>query len=133
MSKRIDIDGSLEYEKFFSVQSFFNVIEDGAFIGVIDYLTRGIGYGIDVAHHCTFPSDLDDYDRYVIRQGKPLEGIEFSLFDDAVVLDVPTFRRFLTMACDAQVKRHPEDRAKIEELLARPQLPLFQESSSPAA
>jgi hypothetical protein len=76
---------------------------------------------------------MDDYERYVERAGKPLEGIEFGIFHEDVVIDVPTFRRFLTMACDAHVKRHPEDRAKIEELLARPQPPLFQESSSPAA
>jgi hypothetical protein len=132
MFKRINLDGTPEYEKFFPVQAFFNEISYPNFVDIIDYLTKGIGHGLDVAQ-CTFPSDLDDYDRYVIRQGKPLEGIEFSLFEDAVVLDVPTFRSFLTMACDAHVKRHPEDRAKIEELLARPQPPLFQESSSPAA
>jgi hypothetical protein len=133
MSKRVDIEDMSEYKKFFPVQAFFNEISDMSFARVIDYLTRGIGYGMQDSGGCTFPSDLDDYELYVERQGKPLEGIEFSLFEDTVVLDVPTFRRFLTMACDAYVKKYPEDRAKIEELLARPQPPLFQESSSPAA
>jgi hypothetical protein len=132
MSKRINLEETPEYEKFFPVQAFFNEISHLGFIDVVDHLTRGEGYGLNVAV-CTFPAHMDDYERYVERAGKPLEGIEFSFFDDDVVLDVPTFRRFLTMACDAHVKRHPEDRAKIEELLARPQPPLFQESSSPAA
>jgi hypothetical protein len=133
MFKRINLEGTREYEKFFPVQAFFNEINHLNFVDVVDHLTRGIGYGMEDSGGCTFPSDMDDYERYVEREGKPLEGIEFSVDDDDVVLDVPTFRRFLTMACDAHVKRHPEDRAKIEELLARPQPPLFQESSSPAA
>jgi hypothetical protein len=131
MSRRIDIEGTPEYEKFFPVQAFFNEISDGSFIRVIDHLTRGEGYGLNVAV-CTFPAHMDDYERYVERAEKPLEGVEFSLFDDDVVLDVPTFRRFLTMACEAYVKKYPEDRATIEELLARPQPPLFQEETSAA-
>jgi hypothetical protein len=125
MFKRINLEGTSEREKFFPVEAFFNEIDDFHFVDAVGCLINGVSYGIDVANHCKFPSGLDDYDRYVIRHGKPLEGIEFSLFEDAVVLDVPTFRRFLTMACDAYVKKHPEDRAKIEELLARPQPPLF--------
>jgi hypothetical protein len=132
MFKRINLEGTPEYEKFFPVQAFFNEISYPNFVDIVDYLTRGVGCELNVAD-CTFPSHMDDYERYVERQGKPLEGIEFALFDDVVVVDIPTFRHFLKMACDAHVKRHPEDRAKIEELLARPQPPLFQEAASPAA
>lgn len=41
-----------------------------------------------------------------------------------MTVDIPTFRKYLRIACEAYWKTHPESRAQIEEYLARPQPPL---------
>lgn len=120
MPKRIDIEDAPEYERLFPVQAFFNAIDDDLFVRTVDCLTRGTGAGFNNAV-CSFPGDLDEYAIAVELKGKVPDGIMFSLFEDEVVVDIPTFRRFLTLACEAYVHDHPEDRARIEELLARPQ------------
>jgi hypothetical protein len=131
MLYRIPSQLIVEQPELASVGAFFDAIDDKKFLEYVDYLTRGIGAHTEKVH-CLFPSDFDEYDiahKTELRSDK----IEFSFdWGEEAYVDISTFRRFLTIACDAHVKRHPEDRAKIEELLARPQPPLFQESSSPA-
>lgn len=122
MPKRINLPDD-EYQRFLAVEEFFNAVSDSDFVKDVDRLTRGEGMCIDVVC-CHFPSGMDEYELVVERGGKPLTGIEFSLYEDEIVIDVPTFRYYLKLACNAYVREHPEDRAKIEELLARPQPPL---------
>jgi len=116
MPKRINIENQQSYDRLFPVQAFFNEVSDSDFVMMVDSLTQGVGMGLNVAN-CTFPGDLDPWQ-------EPFDGVMFSLYEDEVVVDIPSFRHFLTLACEAYVREHPEDRAEIAELLARPQPPL---------
>jgi hypothetical protein len=122
--RRVTIADNPEYERFFPIQAFFNELNDNEFISAVDCLTRGVGAHTEKTH-CFFPGDLDEYAVEVEMGGKVPDGIEFSLeWGEEVYVDIPTFRRFLTMACESYLKEHPEDTAIINELLARPQPPL---------
>jgi hypothetical protein len=121
MPNRVDIGDKEEYA---AMGAFFDAISNSSFIKTVDHLTRGIGASFNCVH-CTFPGDLDEYAVEVEMGGKVPDGIEFSFdWGEEVYVDIPTFRYFLTMACESYVKDHPEDKAKIAELLARPQPPL---------
>lgn len=114
----------VEDKKLFPMIAFFNSVGDNSFIDIVDSLTRGVGASYNSVH-CHFPGDMDEYELVVERGGKVPEGIEFSFdWGEEVVVDTPTFRHYLTLACEAYMRDHPEDRARIEELLARPQPPL---------
>ena len=91
------------------------------FINEVETLT-GIGEGsaIEGILSCTFPRQLDEYE--VCHHG--FDGINFSLFEDNISVDIPTFRKYLRIACEAYWKIYPKSRAQLEEYLSRPQPPL---------
>lgn len=91
------------------------------FVKEVDDLTRiGEGSAIEGILACTFPRQLDEYE--VVHHG--FDGVNFSLFEDEVTVDIPTFRKYLRIACEAYWKVHPESRALLQKYLARPQPPL---------
>ncbi len=90
------------------------------FIERVDNLTRGKGSSIEGVMGCTFPRELDEYEVY----NHGFDGIIFDCLDDEVVVDIPTFRKYLRMACEVYWKEHPESREILEKYLARPQPPL---------
>ena len=91
------------------------------FLKEVDSLTgAGEGNAIEGVLGCTFPRQLDEYE--VVNFG--FDGVEFALFEDRISVDVPTFRKYLRIACEAYWSEHPESRAQLEEYLARPQPPL---------
>lgn len=101
--------------------SFFSSLASRIdFVYYVDYLTKGIGIGLEESG-CDFPNSLDEY---LIYQGLGFDGIRFYSFEDEVSVDVLTFRKYLRMACDAYLQEHPKDRQQLEEYLARPQPPL---------
>lgn len=91
------------------------------FINEVDALT-GIGEGsaIEGILSCTFPRQLDEYE--VCHNG--FDGINFSLFEDNVSVDIPTFRKYLRIACEVYWKIYPEAQSQLEAYLARLQPPL---------
>ncbi len=90
------------------------------FLEQVENLTRNIGGGGQYIS-CYFPSWLDEYELSV---GEGFDGIEFSLFENKISVDVLTFRKYLRMACEVYWKEFPETKAQLEEYLARPQPPL---------
>ncbi len=114
---------NVEDVKLSPMIAFFNTVGDGSFVDLVDSLTRGTRASYNSVH-CFFPSDLDEYEVAKLG-GKVPDGIEFSFdWGEEVYVDVPTFRHYLKLACEAYVREHPEDKTTIDELLARPQPPL---------
>jgi hypothetical protein len=106
MSERLSLP-----EGLFPVQAFFNVWADQRFVNVVEDLVNRIAHEInDVG--CTFPEDLDPSE-------EPFDGVEFHVSDEQVIVAEDEFRRLLRLACDAQVRRVPEQDARIEAALAR--------------
>lgn len=101
---------------------YFNALAaNSSFVSDVDNLTKNEGGVVDEYLVCYFPKQLDEGDLAV---GGGFDGIEFSLFEDKISVDMPTFRRYLQMACEVYWNEHPETKAQLEEYLARPQPPL---------
>jgi CDI immunity protein len=91
------------------------------FVQEVDDLTKlGEGTSEQGILGCTFPRQLDEYE--IINHG--FDGISFSLYEDEIIVDVPTFRKYLKIACEAYCEINPESRAQLEKFLSRPQPPL---------
>ncbi len=108
-------------EKIRPLAVFFDSLSDEDFVRYVDYLTKSIGIGMDGVTGCTFPNNLDEYQ---IMQGEGFDGIQFSFYEEDIEVDVPTFRKYLRMACEIYWQEHPESKEILEEYLARPQPPL---------
>lgn len=119
--QRINIENTPQFKLLSPVQILFNAIPDSDFVRYVDALTKGAGLGIQGITGVMFPSNLDEYEVY---NGMGFDGVQFTFYDEEVEVDVPTFRKYLRMACDAYLQEHPADRQQIEEYLARPQPPL---------
>ncbi|QPM76431.1 MULTISPECIES: ribonuclease toxin immunity protein CdiI [Myxococcus] len=93
----------------FPVQAFFNSISERGFVEKIRQLVARVGAGIDGAQ-CEFPGGLEPWEQ-------EFEGVRFSLYEDVVVVEEPVFQMFLLEACRMYVKDHPEDRARLAQIL----------------
>lgn len=91
------------------------------FISEVDGLTKNQGGSVEGISGCHFPCDLDEYELSI---GEGFDGIEFSLFEDKLSVDVPTFRKYLRLACEAYWTEYPDSGQILEEYLSRPQPPL---------
>lgn len=105
---------------------FQTIINRNNFIQNIDTITKGLSDAIEGVSSCFFPRDLDEYE--IINHG--FDGVNFSLFEDEITIDVPTFRKYLRIACEAYYEVHPESRTQLEEFLSRPQ-PSLEEGALP--
>jgi len=88
------------------VKTFFNAISDSKFINVVKHMSLGIGYGSNDTV-CTFPDDLDPGDEI-------FDGVEFSLINEAVIVDYRTFYHYLKLACKVYVRDFPKDEDTIK-------------------
>jgi hypothetical protein len=102
---------TLSNPALFPIQAFFNAVSDDSFVHVVDCLTSGIGFHIDETD-CMFPSDLDPGE-------EPFDGVQFSIFEDNVVISLAQLREYLDTICRHHIASHPEDMAIITQLLAR--------------
>jgi len=109
MSKRLQLVA--DNDRLFPVQAFFNAISSRNFLEVIETLMSGVGAGINDVH-CQFPGDVGPGE-------KPFTGIQFSLYEDEVIVDDATFKRFLLAACKAHLRDHPEQRVGLAKALGK--------------
>lgn len=102
---------TLSDPKLFPIQAFFNAVSDSSFVQVVDHLTKGIGYSINVAD-CSFPGDLDPGE-------ESFDGVCFSIYEDEVVISNDQLRHYLQVVCDDYTSKHPEDERVLKEYLGR--------------
>lgn len=107
---RIKITHEID-KKYFPVIAFFNAIPDYEFIGMLEYMLKGIGYTFNEVH-CEFPGDLDPGD-------KMFEGIRFTVLNDEIVIDYQTLYHFIELSCKAYIEDNYVDMAKIDKILCR--------------
>lgn len=90
-------------ENHFPVLIVLNMISEKRFLGILEAISQGIGFGEEYGA-CTMPDDMDDYDK---SNGECLEGIEFGLHSgEEVVIDYLTFYYYLTIISEKYIKRH---------------------------
>ena len=91
------------------VQAFFNAIPDDSFLKTIEAFSKGVGASFNDCH-CEFPGDLDPEDEMI-------EGVQFALYEQEVVISMAAFLEYLTKACDVFINDNPEDKDDVERLL----------------
>ncbi len=107
-----------EIREFLPMFNFFDSIPDSDFVKTVNYLTQGNGRGFHGITVCIFPDELDEY---MISHGEGFENsVQFIDLDEEVVVDIETFWKYLTMACEAYWQEHPEAKEVLQEYLARP-------------
>src|SRR5262249_16956081 len=95
--------------RLFPVQAFFNAVSDFNFVEVVRRLLSGIGHSTNDAH-CNFPGDLDPGE-------ETFDGVQFSLFEDSVVITIEELNRYVREACQSYLDCYPEEQDEISNLL----------------
>ncbi|HBO6816741.1 ribonuclease toxin immunity protein CdiI [Pseudomonas aeruginosa] len=88
---------------------------DGRFIKAIECIVNRWGYSTDGAY-CNFPDENSPFD------DEHFEGVEFSYGyppkdEDTIVVSEAVCSKFIRLACEKYLQRHPEDTEKVKELL----------------
>ncbi|MBH3404649.1 ribonuclease toxin immunity protein CdiI [Pseudomonas glycinae] len=98
------------------VKGYFDrMYDDGRFIEAVGYIVKRWGFSVDGAY-CNFPDESSPLDE------EHFEGVEFSYGyppsdEDTIVVSESVCTEYLRLACEKYLQLHPEDKAKIEELL----------------
>lgn len=95
--------------------NYFNVLEDDKLMDAVTLFSRDIGFGSDY-HICSFASNWHHQEEGFFESGVlfvDATGAE----EKSVIVDYATFYRYLSMACEDYLSRHPQDRTSIEEAL----------------
>lgn len=97
------------------IVDFFSAIsESKTFLKVLDNMSKGMGYNLEVSG-CCFPSGCDEED---IENGEYFQdGVMFFLNDAEVIVDYQTFYNCLKLACNIYLECFPEDEEEIKERL----------------
>jgi CDI immunity protein len=96
-------------DPLFPVQAFFNSVSDDSFLRALACITQSTGFSTDYCH-CRFPTDLDPEE---LR----FEGVQFSLFQDVIVIPHHDFVTYLGMACQSYLEVRADDSQNIAKLL----------------
>lgn len=91
------------------VQAFFNAIPDRSFIETLQAFRQGTGAGFNETY-CGFPGE-EEFDEEV------LDGIEFAIRDEQVVLSYDEFFRLLSEVCQVFLEKYPNKKGEVSELL----------------
>ncbi|PIT48016.1 ribonuclease toxin immunity protein CdiI [Snodgrassella communis] len=100
------------------ITTYFNIMySDGCFLETVNYLINKIGFSTDGAY-CHFP-DMNSYD-----ENEHFEGVEFAVgypptANDTIIVSEETCYQYIRIACEKYLNLHPEEKDKIDELLAK--------------
>ena len=91
--------------EFEPMLDYFNKIDDSKFVMVVEYLSKGWGFGVR-NHACSFENGV----KFVNAKG--LEG-------KSVILEYKEFYDYLKIACENYIKSCPDDETTILKYLQR--------------
>lgn len=96
-------------DRLLPVQAFFNAISEDRFIQTLEAFSKGVGASFNDCH-CEFPGDLDPEDN-------PIEGVQFALYDQEIVITNAEFLKYLITVCDSFVGERPDLEADVNRVL----------------
>ncbi|KGD99816.1 hypothetical protein JL37_04435 [Achromobacter sp. RTa] len=105
-----------ELDPYWVIKGYFDrMYADGYFLEAVGYIVRGWGFGTDGAY-CNFPDMGSPFGE------EHFEGVEFAYGDspkdgDTVVVSETVCFEFIRLACEKYLQCHPEDIAKLKEIL----------------
>ncbi|MBP2851617.1 ribonuclease toxin immunity protein CdiI [Dickeya oryzae] len=100
------------------IKAYFDrMYGDGFFLRTIELLTHKGALNTDGAY-CHFP-DMNSY-----YEEEHFEGVEFAYGyppeeDDTIIVSEETCFKYVRLACEKYLQKHPEDEAKIKSLLEK--------------
>ncbi|GFM79938.1 hypothetical protein PSCICN_06300 [Pseudomonas cichorii] len=103
-------------DPYWAVKGYFDrMYNDGYFIEAVGYIVKRWGFCADGAY-CNFPDENSLFDE------EHFEGVEFAYGyppkdEDTVVVSEVLCSEYIRLACEKYLQRHPEDAAKVKELL----------------
>ncbi|MBY8911645.1 hypothetical protein KY305_02575 [Bacillus sp. YC2] len=96
---------------------YFNSITDREFLKVLKNFAEELGYG-DEYHLCTFASSMEPWEEDYFENG--VEFLNGTAGEDvSVIVDYLTFYHYLTNVSDDYLKRVPEHRDQVIDLLEK--------------
>lgn len=105
-----------ESDPYWIVKGYFDrMYNDDYFIEAVGYMVKRWGFSTDGAY-CNFPDVNSSVDE------ERFDGVEFaygypSTDEDTVVVSEVVCSEYIRLSCERYIKRHPEDAAKVKELL----------------
>jgi CDI immunity protein len=100
-----------DWDPLFPVQAFFNSVSDASFVATMAHISNGHGCSTDYCH-CRFPSDVGPNE-------PSFDGVQFSLFKDAVVISYRDFADYFSQVCRDYLAQHPTDADLIVNIVTR--------------
>jgi len=107
-----------QVEPHWILEAYFDrMYGDGYFIKSIEYIITRDSFHLDGVY-CSFP-DMDSY-----YGEEHFEGVEFAYGyppeeNDTIIVSEKTSYKYVRLACEKYLQRHPEDTKKVNELLAQ--------------
>jgi CDI immunity protein len=98
-------------DPLFPVQAFFNSVSDVSFLYVMTHISKGVGFSSDYCH-CRFPADFEPHDNE-----PTFHGVQFSLFEDIVVISYDDFANYFEMDCLNYLAKHPSETEAVHAIL----------------
>jgi len=94
------------------VKDFFNSMNlQCKFLWSLPFIIKKIGCGVNETY-CSFP-DLEDPDPKC-----HFEGIMFGVWEGEIIVSETVGFGYMRLACEKYIQLHPEDKTKVNELLA---------------
>lgn len=95
------------------MEEFFNSIySQGEFLWALTLILEKSGCGVNETY-CSFP-DLEDPDPEC-----HFEGIMFGVWEGEIIVPESVGFNYVKLACEKYLQLHPEDTARVNELLAK--------------
>ncbi|WP_447755346.1 ribonuclease toxin immunity protein CdiI [Pseudomonas nicosulfuronedens] len=103
-------------DPYWIVKGYFDrMYNDDCFLKAVGYIVKKLGFSTDGAY-CNFPDMNSCFDE------EHFEGVEFAYGypprdEDTVVVSESICSEYIRLACEKYLQCHPEDAAKVKELL----------------
>lgn len=92
-----------------------NAVNEKRFLAVLESISKGTGFG-EVNGACTFPADLDEFDK---ANGVEFDGVEFGLYSgESVTISYHIFYHYLKIWSDKYILENLTNADIVKKLLS---------------
>lgn len=93
--------------------NFFDNLQDSKFMEAMSLFSKDWGFGNEY-HICSFASSWHPQEEGYFESG--VQFVDATGNDEkSVIVDYSTFYKYLSVACEDYLSRHPQDRNKVED------------------
>ena len=109
-----------ELKKRELIKLYYSHMGTGKFLRILHYYSIEWGYGDEYARY-VFASYYEDWEEDYFGEEGIIYYIDYPAVeeDTEIILNYPTFYRYLKGDCEEYLRKRPEDREKVEEYLQK--------------